>query len=415
MNRMVFSPRLKILHILSQRPDATGSGFFLQNMLRQSAARGHNNYLVCGVPAGDIPVLNCIDEDRCSFVLFDSPDLHFPIPGMSDVMPYRSSIFSKLTEKELQAYENVFVDKIRHAVEEFSPDIIHSHHLWLVTAMTRRILPDIPMVTSCHSTDLRQFVQCEHLRSRVVENCRKVERILALSKDQSRMINRLYRIDSNRIDIVGGGFNQEVFNWGPKDASPVHLLYAGKLSFAKGVDWLLRACRLLTGMQVQLHLAGSGAGHETEVCHALSEELEIPVQFHGNLLQPQLAALMRTAHIFILPSFYEGLPLVLLEALASGCRIITTNLPGSFELLGNVRNDWVQFIDLPPLQTVDRPFPGDWRRLEGKLAEAVRHMVDLAQKTPAPTGTEVCELTAPHSWEGVFSIVTAAYRNVLRA
>ena len=229
------------------------------------------------------------------------------------------------------------------------------------------------------------------------------------------MINRLYRIDSNRIDIVGGGFNQEVFNWGPKDASPVHLLYAGKLSFAKGVDWLLRACRLLTGMQVQLHLAGSGAGHETEVCHALSEELEIPVQFHGNLLQPQLAALMRTAHIFILPSFYEGLPLVLLEALASGCRIITTNLPGSFELLGNVRNDWVQFIDLPPLQTVDRPFPGDWRRLEGKLAEAVRHMVGLAQKTPAPTGTEVCELTAPHSWEGVFSRVTAAYRNVLRA
>ena len=105
MNRMVFSPRLKILHILSQRPDATGSGFFLQNMLRQSAARGHNNYLVCGVPAGDIPVLNCIDEDRCSFVLFDSPDLHFPIPGMSDVMPYRSSIFSKLTEKELQAYD----------------------------------------------------------------------------------------------------------------------------------------------------------------------------------------------------------------------------------------------------------------------------------------------------------------------
>jgi len=108
---MVYSPHLKILHILSQRPDATGSGFFLQNMLRQSAARGHNNYLVCGVPAGDIPVLDCIDKDRCNFVFFDSPDLHFPIPGMSDVMPYRSSVFSELTEKELLAYENAFVDK----------------------------------------------------------------------------------------------------------------------------------------------------------------------------------------------------------------------------------------------------------------------------------------------------------------
>jgi glycosyltransferase involved in cell wall biosynthesis len=411
---MVFSPRLKILHILSQRPDATGSGFFLQNMLRQSDARGYHNYLVCGVPAGDIPVLDCIDKDRCSFVLFDGPDLHFPIPGMSDVMPYRSSIYSELTEKELLAYEKVFVENIRHTADEFSPDIIHSHHLWLVTAITRRILPDIPMVTSCHSTDLRQFVQCEHLRSRVYEDCRKVESILALSKYQRQMISRLYQIDSDRIDIVGGGFNQEVFNWGPKEASPVHLLYAGKLSFAKGVDWLLRACRLLTGLQVQLHLAGSGAGHEAEVCHALAEKLEIPVQFHGNLLQPQLAALMRTVHIFILPSFYEGLPLVLLEALASGCRIITTNLPGSHELLGNVRHDWVQFIDLPPLQTVDQPFPGDRQRLEEKLAEAVRHMVDLAQKTPAPTATEVGELTAPHTWKGVFSRVTAAYRKVLR-
>jgi glycosyltransferase involved in cell wall biosynthesis len=123
---------------------------------------------------------------------------------------------------------------------------------------------------------------------------------------------------------------------------------------------------------------------------------------------------MRTAHIFILPSFYEGLPLVLLEALASGCRIITTNLPGSHELLGNVRHDWVQFIDLPPLQKVDQPFPGDWQRLEEKLAEAVRYMVDLAQKTPAPTATEVGELTAPYTWEGVFSRVTAAYRKALR-
>jgi glycosyltransferase involved in cell wall biosynthesis len=228
------------------------------------------------------------------------------------------------------------------------------------------------------------------------------------------MIRRLYRIDDHRIHIVGGGFNQEIFNWGPKEAFPIHLLYAGKLSFAKGVDWLLRACRQLAGLPVQLHLAGSGAGQEDTVCRALAEELEIPVQFHGNLSQTELAALMRTSHIFILPSFYEGLPLVLLEALASGCRIITTTLPGSHELLKNVRRDLVRFVNLPPLQTVDRPFPEDWRSLEAQLAEAVRHMVDLALQTPAPTKAEAGELTAFHTWEVVFSRVMAAYRKALR-
>jgi alpha-maltose-1-phosphate synthase len=411
---MAFPMRLKILHILSQRPDATGSGFFVQNMLRLSAAQEHENYLVCGVPAGDIPVLDCIGRDRCSFVLFDGPDLPFTVPGMSDVMPYPTSVFGKLTEKQLLAYQQVFTEKIRHAAKEFEPDIIHSHHLWLVTAITRRILPDIPMVTSCHSTDLRQFIQCEHLRPQVYEDCRKVERILALSEDQSRMIRRLYRIDDHRIHIVGGGFNQEIFNWGPKEAFPIHLLYAGKLSFAKGVDWLLRACRQLAGLPVQLHLAGSGAGQEDTVCRALAEELEIPVRFHGNLSQTELAALMRTSHIFILPSFYEGLPLVLLEALASGCRIITTTLPGSRELLKNVRRDVVRFVNLPPLQTVDRPFPEDWQSLEAQLAEAVRDMVDLALQTPAPTKAEAGELTAFHTWEGVFSRVMAAYRQALR-
>ncbi len=412
---MVFPLPLKILHILSQRPDATGSGFFVQNMLRLSAAQGHENYLVCGVPAGDIPVLNCIDRDRCRLVLFDGPDLTFPIPGMSDVMPYPSSVFGKLTEEQLLAYQQVFTEKIQQAAKEFSPDIIHSHHLWLVTAITRRILPDIPMVTSCHSTDLRQFIRCEHLRPQVYEDCRKIERILALSKDQSQMIQSMYQIDGHRIDIVGAGFNQEIFNWGPKEALPIHLLYAGKLSFAKGVDWLLRACRQVAGLPVHLHLAGSGAGHEAEVCRALAEELAIPVKFHGNLSQLQLAALMRTAHIFILPSFYEGLPLVLLEALASGCRIITTKLPGSHELLRNVRHDLVQFVNLPPLQTVDRPSPEDWQSLEAQLAEAVRHMVDLALKTPAPTASEASELTAFHTWERVFSRVMSTYRQALRA
>ena len=67
--------------------------------------------------------------------------------------------------------------------------------------------------------------------------------------------------------------------------------------------------------------------------------------------------LLRRCHLFILPSFYEGLPLVLLEALASGCRIITTDLSGCRELLDAADPDLVEFVELPVLQEIDRPDP----------------------------------------------------------
>ena len=41
---------MKILHLLSQRPEATGSGIYIQAMIREAARRGHENFLLAGVP-----------------------------------------------------------------------------------------------------------------------------------------------------------------------------------------------------------------------------------------------------------------------------------------------------------------------------------------------------------------------------
>ena len=44
---------MKILHLLSQRPEATGSGIYIQAMIREAARRGHENFLLAGVPRGE--------------------------------------------------------------------------------------------------------------------------------------------------------------------------------------------------------------------------------------------------------------------------------------------------------------------------------------------------------------------------
>ena len=154
------SKKLKILHLLSQRPDSTGSGIYVQAMLREAASRGHTNFLLAGIPSGSEPSLEVISADSCEFVNFNGPDLPFEVVGMSDVMPYPSKRFCDLTVAEVNRYEKCFAGKLKAVVDFFSPDIIHSHHLWVVTSMARRNYPELPILTSCHGTELRQLRNC---------------------------------------------------------------------------------------------------------------------------------------------------------------------------------------------------------------------------------------------------------------
>lgn len=405
---------MKILHIISQHPESTGSGFYLQNIMRQAMDAGHQSGLIAGITGDRLPDLIGMGLQHSAYVSFGGRDLNFAIPGMSDVMPYASSLFSTLSESQLLDYESVFADKILQLAEQFRPDIVHSHHLWLVSAVARRVLPSIPMVTSCHSTDLRQFAQCHHLQKRVLEGCRRVDRILALSIDQAARIQKLYGIDEKKIDIIGGGYDESLFTMGSKKPSPpIHLLYAGKLSYAKGVDWLLRTMDALQQPDLHLHLAGSGSGREARHCLKLVEQSAAVVTVHGRISQPQLATLMRRCHLFVLPSFYEGLPLVLLEALASGCRIITTDLPGCMELLESAGPDLVEMVELPEMLGIDRPDPDDQKLLDNRLGQAIVRMAGRVRKSPSPNPESIGNITRNSEWKSIFEKVQKAYQNSL--
>lgn len=405
---------MRILHLISQHPESTGSGFYLQNVIRQAAAAGHRNSLVAGISDNQLPSLDGITPADCRFISFGKGQLGFPIPGMSDVMPYPSTRFGDLTADQLTAYDRVFAETIRSAAADFSPDVVHSHHLWLASSVARRILPDIPMVTSCHSTDLRQLRQCPHLSERVLSPCRRIDRILALSRDQAEKIELLYTIPADRIDLVGGGFDDRLFKYRRKPATPpIHLLYAGKMSFAKGVDWLLRTFIRLREPDLHLHLAGSGTGREAETCLELARQAGGTVTVHGGICQEELAELMDLCHIFILPSFYEGLPLVLLEALASGCRIIATDLPGCRELLTETAGNLVTFIRLPAMTAIDRPDQQDWPNLQRQLAAAMSDMAARVRCGPSPPAKDISRITSSAGWPAVFNRIFSSYEKAM--
>ncbi len=407
---------LRVLHVLGQRPEMTGSGIYVEALIREAQKQGIACCRIAGVPAGSLdPSADQLSIDR-DYVFFESETLDFSVVGMSDVMPYRSSLFSELKGRHLKAYTAEFIRVMEKTLTRFRPDILHTNHLFLLSALIRKRFPNLPMVTTCHGTDLRQMELCPHLRRFVRQYCKRIDKIIALSADQKKEIRRVYEIPAESIVVIGGGYDNTLFNRGPqRTAGTVQLLYAGKLNRSKGVPWLLRSLSTITDQDWHLHMAGSGSGPEYDECTNLASNLGTRVTLHGYVSHRRLAEMMKRTHIQVLPSFFEGLPLVLFEGLASGCRIITTNLPGFSEIFGKTKSDTVRLIPLPPLETIDRPYRKDEARLINALSSSLLEMIAAVNRSPDIDDPEAEKIATDNTWSRVFERTVSIYEEVAKS
>jgi glycosyltransferase involved in cell wall biosynthesis len=112
---------------------------------------------------------------------------------------------------------------------------------------------------------------------------------------------------------------------------PLQLIYIGRLDHAqKGVLWLppiYRAC-LNRGVECLLTVVGDGPD-AAALRQLLSDEgLAERTQFLRGLTPEQVYQQLLAAHVLLMPSFYEGMPIALLESLACGCVPVVSRLPG---------------------------------------------------------------------------------------
>jgi glycosyltransferase involved in cell wall biosynthesis len=237
---------------------------------------------------------------------------------------------------------------------------------------------------------------------------------MALSGEQRQEIMRLYDLAPAQVSVVGAGYNDALFSPGAKlDAGPVQLVYAGKLSRAKGVPWLLRALSRIDAPDWRLHLVGGGSGEEQDECLSLARRLGRRVHVHGVLPQEALAEIMRQSHVLVLPSFYEGFGLVVLEGLACGCRIVATDLAGIREMVGDAEVGFVELVEPPRLRAVDQPYDEDVGGFEERMTGALRAQLNAARRRPVIDTSPLADRLASYSWEGIFKKVHDVYELVL--
>ena len=117
------------------------------------------------------------------------------------------------------------------------------------------------------------------------------------------------------------------------------------------------------------------------------------VEFAGRLETHELVRAYQNADIFVLPSFFEGLPLVVVEALACGCRVVVSDLPGIRPWLeGHVPDAPVVFVRPPRMRTADDPYPEELGPFSERIACAIGEAAHLA-----PFEGDMHSLT----WEGL--------------
>ena len=386
---------MRILNVTAQKPHSTGSGYYLTETVNCFAQMGHTQAVVAGVYPEDVAYF----PEGVKFypVYFNTPSLPFNIAGMSDEMPYPSTLYRNMTEDMAAKFRAAFTAVLEQAVRDLSPDVIICHHLYYLSAIVRELFPNIPVWGISHGTDLRQMHTNPFMRGYIRANIARMDRVCCLHGSQQQAIMECYGIPKERTCIVGAGYNQNIFY--DRNIRTAHdglrLVFAGKISDKKGIYCLFDALRGI-GLQrgaVTLRMAGGWPDEARRLqAEQAAAECGHDVKFLGPLNQQQLAEEVSMADMFVLPSFSEGFPLVLAEAMACGTGAICTDLPGICPTMQQLCPECpVIFIEPPVMLDPDTPDPDRLHEFTRRLRDAI-----LSAKRPSSPP----DLSA-FTWEGV--------------
>jgi len=236
--------------------------------------------------------------------------------------------------------------------EGWKPDIIHAHvYSAGVPAVILGKIYKIPVVITEHWTG---FPRHALRKSDILKACFSMNRakaILPVSKDLEKAI-KSYGI-KNKFEIVPNVVNTEIFYPSSQKSNNKikKMLFVALLSPQKGVPYLLQVLAQIKQKRQDFVLDIVGDGPNRNEYEELSKELGLEkiVKFHGLKTKLEIAEFMRNSDFFVLPSLWENLPCVLIEAMVSGLPIIASNVGGISEIVNNENGILIQPKDIVSL------------------------------------------------------------------
>ncbi len=171
--------------------------------------------------------------------------------------------------------------------------------------------------------------------------CQACSAIMCQSRFAADELQKLAPVDLEKIEVVHNWIDVRRFaniRTAPDTAEHSHaeasidrkttLIYVGWMHPKKGVQFLIPAIELLSERRQDFRLVMCGAGDLFEELKAQTQALGIEewVDFRGWVKNEEVDALLHQSDIFVLPSLAEGMPNSLLQAMACGLPVVTTNV-----------------------------------------------------------------------------------------
>ena len=213
---------------------------------------------------------------------------------------------------------------------------IHNHFTGAscTVAMLAAGLTGIPFSFTLHGpADLVEPIQI-HLRTKIAQ-----ADLVACISHFARSQAMLHSDPAHwgKLRIVHCGVNPDLYDR-PDTTGTVapkgrHLVFVGRVAPVKGLRVLIEAVQMARAQEPDLRLTVVGDGPDRAALEGLAAPLGSAVRFTGYLSQAEVAEVLASADAMVLPSFAEGVPVVLMEMLASGRPVIATQVAGVSELV----------------------------------------------------------------------------------
>lgn len=400
-------PPSRVGYVLKRYPRLSET-FIVQEILAREAA-GEDIVIASLRQAGDTRFHAAIADVRAPVTWV--PELHDhacrlwdalavadeELPRLRGVLPELLAMSAPDAAQALEVARWV----VRHGVTH-----LHAHFATMATAVARvaSLLTSIPYSFTAHAKDIfHADVDSAALRAKL----RDAHHVVTVSEYNAAWLRERFGTAAARVHRVYNGLDPEVLPWTNPADRRSGVAFVGRLVEKKGVPDLVDAVAVLRerGEPVPLQLVGTGPLEVALREQVRRLDLDHLVRFHGPLPQAEVAALISRAGVFAAPCVHaadgdrDGLPTVLLEAMALGTPCVSTPVTGIPEAVEHgVTGLLVPERDAFALADAIVTLVQD-AALRVRLAVAARRRVEEAfdRRTQA---TELALLCGPHDRGG---------------
>ena len=221
-------------------------------------------------------------------------------------------------------------------------DIIHfhSHGIPFINTSIPTIVTEhgtaVGFFNSLDSIDLSSFIlkMFAHMYISIDKNILKnANKVSAVSDSCAYELKKYYGIEN--VSVVNNGVDTNLFIPSSRKHNEGYILYVGALMANKGLADLIRCAKYVCKNYPDIRFIIIGNGPLKKYLENLVGTLNLGknVFFKGYALRDELIKYYQNSKVFVLPSYHEGLPTVLLEAMSCGIPVIATKVPGISEVV----------------------------------------------------------------------------------